>query len=181
MAQERVRAKLIWSPEWDGIIKGAAINFIRENKWRCDPIHSRDDLEQDAYIIFLKICDRYPLVVEAKHFMSLFKSALRNWMHDHARYTKRKRVVHAETIKDVSELYLERIGEVTNNGYLGALLAEAPDELKAALKILEENPKSLWRNSLGPRENLNMRLRRVLGLEDGVFDFVGELQWRLSQ
>mgnify|MGYP001572231057 CR=1 FL=1 len=128
---------------------------------------------QDAYLAFHKVSESYPRVIDPRHFMALYKTTLRNKMHDHARYVLRKRECVEITSKDVSELFEERIGDVTNYGYVAALLNEAPEELKMALALIAENPTALDENISGKRENLNMRIRRVLGIsQDFSFDTV---------
>lgn len=167
----RYRVKLLWSPIWEGPIKNWAAKHIRENLWRCDSIHGFDDLMQDAYLWFVKVSDRYPRVVDPKHFMALYKTTLRNKLHDHARYMQRKRVLHEESDTDVSEAYADRVGELTNGGFLSALLARAPEEVKQALTLVTQNPAVLNSNPHRyRRENLNMRVSRVLGLPNFRLD-----------
>lgn len=167
----RYRVKILWSPIWDGAVKNWAAKHIRENQWRCDSIHGFDDLMQDAYLWFVKICDRYPRVSDPRHFMSLYKTTLRNKLHDHARYVQRKRVVHEDTDSDISECFAERVGELTNGGFLSALLARAPEQVKRALTLVTQNPAVL---NIDPhkfrRENLSMRVSRVLGLPNFRLD-----------
>ncbi len=173
------RPRLKWCPQWEGPIRAWAIKFINKNKWRCDSINDFDDLLQDAYLIFIKISDTYPRVIEQPHFMSLFKRAMHNQMHDRARYMQLKHVLHQETASDVSEFYDE--GEETHYGYVSALLEEAPEELREALELLVKNPEKLRETDLSlPRENLNGKLRRILGF-GSKFDFVGMLRGLLQE
>ena len=189
MQQKRLRSKLNWTPKWEGPIRAWSCNFISRNKWRCDPINDFEDLLQDAYLIYLKIVEAYPSVTEPQIFMGLFKMAMTNNMHDNARYVKRKRVVHEETSVDAPELATGRIGEVTNNGYVSALLAEAPEELQMALDIIENNPEALRGKPKvkRKRQNLNMRLRRILGFDTARlnelrnYDFTGTLKSLLQE
>jgi len=176
MTRKRERIRVCWSPKWDGPIKAWSQKFINQNLWRVDRIHDADDLIQDAYLTFVKVQEAYPRVVEPGHFMALFKTAMTNRMHDRARYVMLKRTIHDDTPYDVSEMFDGRIGEVTNQGYLNALLTEAPNELRAALALLASNPGAL-RSNEGPRENLNQKLRRLLGIDKMVlkYDFVAEL------
>ncbi len=178
---KRVRVKLIWSPLWDGPVKHWAIKFNRDNQWRRERIHDDSDLLQDAYLVFMKICRRYPRVVEAAHFMALFKTALRNEWHDKSKRDGRKRACGQDLTEALAQLYAGRIGELTNAGYASLLLAEAPDELKLALALLAEHPESLraHRHRGQPRENLNMKLRRILSL-DASCDVVGDLKALLT-
>jgi hypothetical protein len=55
-------------------------------------------------------------------------------------------------------------------------LQEAPEELKLALALLINDPAKLEPTKMprGYRENLNMRLRRILGLKPG-FDLKAAL------
>jgi hypothetical protein len=166
----RTRVKLRFTPEWSPIIKNWAAKFVRDNQWRADSIHGFDDLMQDAYLLFVKVSERYPRVMDPKHFMALYKTTLRNNMHDHARYMQRKRVLHEDTSEDVSDLYADRVGELTNGGYISSLLSKAPLDLKRALDLLTQNPPCLNdAPSKRRRENLNMKIRRVLN-SDIKFD-----------
>ena len=90
-------------------------------------------------------------------------------MHDHARYMQRKRVLHEDTSEDVSDLYADCVGELTNGGYIGCLLSKAPLDLKRALDLVTKEPHHLNDAPSKPRENLNMKIRRVLG-SDIKFD-----------
>lgn len=158
----RVRATVAWSPCWEGPTKQWVIGFLRKNQWRCDRIHDFDDLLQDAYLTFLKICKKYPQVIRQAHFMTLYRTAMHNEMHDRARYMRRKRELHEDTSVDASDLP-GRIGEVSNDGYITVLLEQAPEQLRDALTCIAQNPPALY--EAGHRENLNMRLRRVLGYD----------------
>ncbi len=159
----RVRVKLAWQPCWEGPTKAWVQGFINRNIWRCDRIHDADDLLQDAYLTYLRVVSKYPKVRGQAHFMSLFRRALHNEMHDRARYMKRKRELNEDTSVDACELP-GRIGEVSNNGYLAMLLEQAPDPVREALVCIAQNPPSLYQ-ATGYHENLNMRLRRVLGYD----------------
>jgi len=173
LRRERVH---VWVPQWHGDVETWASKFINANLWRCDKILSKEDLLQEAYIIFMKIFERYPRVSQPNHFISLFQTSFRNYIHDHSRYMQRKKLVHEDTTADVSELFTNTIGEVTHSGYLALLLDEMPEELKMALEALANQEPELYskRQRGMPRENLNMKLRRILGFED-TFDFKGSL------
>ena len=164
----RARERVCWSPVWGKEYEGYAANFYRANSWRCDNIHSLPDLMQDAYLIFANIKSKYPRVIEAKHFMALYKRAITNNMHDKAAYKHRKDAVDVHLSFDATEFLAGRIGEVTNSGYLAALLDEMPEELKLVLSTLAnglppEKPEPRTRG-LQPREGLSMQLRRLLRL-----------------
>lgn len=163
--KQRVRERVIWSPTWDKVIEGYTVKFCQKNSWRCDHIHQVIDLMQDAYLVFVKVRDAYPRVVEARHFMALYKRALANNVHDKSAYKRRKDAAEVYLSADVSEFCVGRIGEVTNAGYVAALIAEMPEELRMVLNRLAQGvPQEPRRRGLQPRESLTMQLRRLLRL-----------------
>lgn len=70
----RIRLKFV--PLWEGAIEGYVVSFCKINEWRVQPALSFMDLYQEAWLLFDKCRELYPLVTEAKHFMALFKTAL---------------------------------------------------------------------------------------------------------
>ena len=167
---KRARSVVVWEPCWEGTVRQWSAKFIRTNQWRCDKIYEFDDLMQEAYLIFLRISEKYPRIIAPNHFMGLYKVALSNWFNDRASYMKR----HGQAVDvgvDPMELCLGQTGELRHAGYLNILLEEAPQELRLALALLAENPEALRTEELhtGQRENLNMKLRRILGLS-AAFD-----------
>jgi len=153
---------------WGKVYEGYAANFYRSNIWRCDRLHELSDLIQDAYVIFAKVRDTYPRVIEEKHFMALYKRALTNNMHDKASYRRRKDAVEVYLSSDVSEFFAGRIGGVDNSGYLAALLDEIPQDLRRALDLLAmglpPEPSTPRQRGMQTRESLSMQLRRLLRL-----------------
>lgn len=164
MSRDRVRAGYL--PVWSDV-QPWAIKTIHQNRWRCDRILEAEDLLSEAYLIFAKLVERYPRVVEQRHFFSLFKTALRNYLHDQARYVKKKRLAIEDTADDPCDT--DQIGELCHDGEAKAKINNAP-ELKKAFEILERNPRSLRRVFAGKRENLNMKLRRITGVEYNFMD-----------
>jgi hypothetical protein len=160
-----------YTPTWDGPIKNWAGTFIASNRWRCDVIHDFEDLLQEAWVLFDKLSKYYP-VDTPQHFMALFKRALSNSFHDHARYTMRKRNYRNsyEGIKFSRRI----LGEATNNGYLNALIAETSDNVRNALAAFDDpvtcaalRMRGRKRGKMREHENLNGRLRRVTGAPEG--------------
>lgn len=186
MTARRHRVRLRWFVEWNSKTEKCSIekwtrSFISQNLWRCDPIHELEDLLQDAYLTFLKIIDYYPRTaiaaqLDPRNFMSLYMRAITNKMHDHARLVRKKRDVYG--ISDQEDQLHNVIGEVTNAGYLNTLLAEAPEELRMAMAVMESNPAAIREEGFG-RENLNMKIRRALR-STTEFDFLGSLRTILS-
>ena len=91
--RERLRERFRdWKPEWQGtVFERYAINQARANVWRVAPLYDFADLYQELAIKFLYVVERYPEVEEPAHFMSLFKQACRNHIHDLA--SKRGRTI----------------------------------------------------------------------------------------
>lgn len=160
----KVRPTLTWSACWGGATENWTKSFIKQHRWRCDRIHDFDDLLQDAYLTFLKVERRYPRAAGQAHFMTLYRTALKNEMHDRARYMRRKREQHQDTSVDAADLTSGRIGEVGHDGYLNLLIEKAPEGVRLALECLEQNPPELHHQN-GHCETLNMRLKRVLGYD----------------
>lgn len=164
----RVRERIVWSPVWGKEYQGYTVNFFKHNMWRCDNVHSFQDHLQDAYLIFMKCQSMYPRVIEPRHFMALYKRALANSTHDKALYKQRRGAVEVFLSSDASDFQVGRIGDLTNAGYLAALLAELPEELRLMLNKLAQGlplePAQPKRRGLQPRESLSMQLRRLCRL-----------------
>lgn len=168
----RGRVRVGYTPQWSDV-QAWAIKTIHQNKWRCDRILEPEDLLSEAYIVYAKITERYPRVVEQRHFFSLFKTALKNYLHDQARYMQRKRLAIEDTEIDASEA--DQIGTL-DDGVARATINSVP-ELRTAYAILEQNPRGLRRVFADKHENLNMKLRRLTGAE---YDFMNGFREALS-
>lgn len=168
LRKRRLRERVVWTPAWNSEIQGYTANFFKSNAWRCDRVYQFEDLMQDAFLIFTRCKDTYPRVIEAPHFMALYKRALANATHDKASYKKRRDAVEVFLGEDVSDFCVGRIGETTNAGYAAALIAEWPEELRFMLNKLAQGlprePSQPRKRGLQPRESLTMQLRRILRL-----------------
>ena len=169
----KVRVRASFAPKWEDV-KPWAIKVIHQNKWRCDRILEPEDLLSEAYLIFAKLVERYPRVVERRHFFSLFKTALKNYLHDQARYVQKKREAIGDTDDDPSVVDL--IGETSHEGEIKARINSIP-ELKKALEALEKSPRCFRRVFIGRRENINMKFRRITGID---YDFMNGFREALS-
>ena len=169
----RVRVRASYAPQWSDV-QAWAIKVIHQNKWRCDRILEPEDLLSEAYLIFAKVAERYPRVVEHRHFFSLFKTALRNYLHDQARYMKRKRMAIEDTADDPAEK--DQVGDTSHDGAVRAQINSVP-QLKLALEVLERNPRGMRRVFVGKHENLNMKLHRITGAD---YDYMGGFRDALS-
>lgn len=129
----KTREHIVWTPAWKREFEGYAVNYVRANQWRCDPLNQINDLLQDAYLVFHKIKTYYPRVIDPQHFMALYMRALTNTFNDKASRRQRRQGVEVHLSLDVSEFFVGRIGETTNPGYLCALVNEMPEELQLVL------------------------------------------------
>ncbi len=166
--RRRVRRRIVWSPCWTSEFQGYARNFIRENAWRVDPVHGRDDLMQIAWLVFDHLAVSYPRVITQREFMALFKRALANKFNDMSSHKRRRADGMPIVPGDVTEIVSGRIGEVSNGGHVLALLDEMPEELKIALDLLSRDvphPQPASRpKRMVKRENLSTRICRSLGI-----------------
>jgi DNA-directed RNA polymerase specialized sigma24 family protein len=169
---QRVQPHLAFAPTWEGAIQQWACKCIRNNRWRCDRIHEFEDLLQDAHMLFEKLAAKYPRINAPQKFMAIFKAAMNNAFHDHARYQRRKR--DYEMSEEGIEFSRRILGEVSNNGYLNALIAEGSDNVQHALAAFDD-PITLAamrlprrkQGKLRAHENLNRKLCRVTGAPEG--------------
>lgn len=164
------RKKLPFNPVFYGVYQQWAYKEIERNFWRLHYLYDADDLAQDAYLKFLQCQLRYVGVVETpEHFMSLYKTAFKNHLHDLASST-----ITSSGISTVDEA--EEFDEVVEDGYgeLAVLLSRAPYPLSLlffAIETVEFNrllTKSRKRQSYGSvshRETTNELFCRLLGLD----------------
>ena len=165
----------VWTPSWSNEIKGWTLNYLKNHFWRCEhELHDEDDIVQDAYCLFLKLADHYPRVVEPAHFMSLYKTSLRNLMHDKSRYRALK-----ETVIDVDVPQEKTFNTVAycrhNEAFVIHDLLSADPEIKMLMEFVadEKNLELLrepQRTEKGaPRMTIDQRLAKLLGT--GPFPF----------
>jgi len=157
----RVRVRASYTPQWSDVQAWAA-KTISQNKWRCDRILDPEDLLSEAYLVFAKVANKYPRVIEQRHFFALFKTAFKNYLHDQARAMKRRHMALDDQTADLSDA--EQVGEWSHEGGVLAEISSVP-ELDRAYKVLKQNPRSLRRVFVGKRENLNMKLARITGTQ----------------
>lgn len=141
---------------FEGTIKGYTINFLRENEWKLDGFLEFDDLMQEAWAVYLLVAQRYSHVVKnQKHFMALYKSALRNKIIDLAAKATdcRRHVTTTSSEEDAQTSILEMVeGDLENEGYLSELIRTASSEVKAVLTFVfqpeknEEQSLEFWKN-----------------------------------
>mgnify|MGYP001172787994 CR=1 FL=1 len=179
-----------FEPEYDGPIAGYVVNHLKTNYWKVERSMQREEVLQEAYIIFLYCKQRYAgTVTEPKHFMALFKTAWFRHFTDLANKDTAQRVCISEwqMRKDDDELeQLEVMGETDNAGAMLTLLRQAPREVAMVLNLFLSAPAELldlamttWREA-GKREAGGSRqVDTLLGLPAGT-DALGATERYLS-
>lgn len=163
-----------FTPEFKGPIEGFVVNFITKHAWKVARTVPREDLMQEAHVVFLRCRAKYVEVTEPKHFMALFKTA---WLHhftDLANADTAERCVYSSTPDD-GGVELERVGELRNDGELAVRLRQAPHEVKLVLQLFLNAPQEIldlalhsWRAT--DKRMLNGgtgKINKLLGLPPG--------------
>lgn len=96
------RVQVVWEPSWDEV-QPAARNIARRSLWRLAPMYDMDDLMQEARIVFLRISRRYPNIIEAPHFMAMFKLAWVNEINTLSNRRTRDAMGHATRVEQTHE------------------------------------------------------------------------------
>lgn len=167
----------IYLPEFKGAIEGWVVNHMRSNYWRVASTIEREDVMQEAYVVFLRVKRRYPAVEGPKHFMSLFKMAWVNQFTDLANEDTARRAevpMPSRRTDDGDEIAYEPVGELANAGELGVALSQAPSEVKAVLQLFLNAPQEILELALGSwqygdkrrRATASSRVCRLLGLPE---------------
>ena len=179
--KRNTRVRIQDKPEWGSSFYGWALNYLKQNKWRCDPLLDLDDLIQDAYLVFENVTSCYPRILDQKHFMALFKSALKNSVFDKQRKERKRINSFGQTMENIDEVIETLEGEYENYGPLISAINKASPELKMLLEAFSDDEKlellraPLRKRKGQPRDNLNIRFNKILGLEKRV-NLVSELK-----
>jgi DNA-directed RNA polymerase specialized sigma24 family protein len=142
--------------------------YIRKHKWRVDSIYDTDDLLQEARLLFYKLAEYYPRVIDPPHFMALYKRTLSNFFHDQSRLQQER--CKTVSMDEASTAIHNRIGEMTNAGYALAMIESLPAELRSVLDFAATERVRLkirkqTKRPLRERESLNNRLIKKLNLD----------------
>jgi hypothetical protein len=157
----------------DAGVRGWVFKTIKANYWRVSHYYEFEDLVQDSFIVWKRICDRYPDVKETKHRMALFKTAFRNHIHD----LSKKRTKYIECCMLESDLgtavnVLREEVDGSQDPNIGLLVSQLPEKLQTLLsRLYSEKRKHPYRRRLdGTRETINERLCRLAGLDPEARD-----------
>lgn len=136
---------------FDGAIKGYTLNFLKKNKWKVSGYLEFEDLMQEAYATYLLIKDRYGTVVDSQaHFMSLYKSSLRNKITDlslKATDHRKNSTIYDQVDEDSEDSILDLlVGLEDNEAIFDDLVANAPSEIKSVINYVTQPEKSVEEN-----------------------------------
>lgn len=162
-------------PEFTGPIEGYVCNFLKRNLWRVRATHDHKDAMQEAYIVFLRVAAKYPMLDAPQHFMALFKTS---WAHEFNDLSHRARPANAEISEEMHSddgvFTRDSIGELDNDGQLAVLINQAPSEVFMVLNLFLSAPQELldmalasWRASGHYKAEGDRAVSRLLGLPPG--------------
>lgn len=181
-------AAVSYVPAWSGPVEGYAVNYATRNLWKVRSGMEREDLVQEAYLVFMKCSARYPELDTPQHFMALFKTALMRRVCDLASADSAYRERHChmgERYDDDGDAISlqEPVGELQNEGILATVLRQAPSEVLLVLRLFLSAPQEMLEIALAPTQREDARSRhigRLLGLPEG-FDALGAVRSYFSE
>lgn len=141
----------MYSPAFEGPVEGYVMNFINKHQWRVARAYQREDLKQEAYLIFLRCVGKYPDLETPQHFMALFKTA---WFHhftDLANEDTASRILVQAPVVSTEEgtVTFDVAGDTEHDGYLAILLEQAPREISMVLNLFLNAPQEILDIALG--------------------------------
>lgn len=142
----------MYSPAFEGPIEGYVMNFINKHCWKVARAYQREDLKQEAYLIFLRCVGKYPDLETPQHFMALFKTAWNRHFIDLANEDTASRILvqaPVATMEDGYEVPYEIAGDTDHDGHLSLLLEQAPREISMVLNLFLNAPQEILDLSLG--------------------------------
>jgi hypothetical protein len=138
-------------PEFTGPIEGFVVNYISKNYWRVARTVPREDLMQEAYVVFLRCKRKYTQLEEARHFMALFKTAWVRHFTDLANADTQDRLVSSTEMVDADgdAHTREMVGELCTDGELATKLRQAPAEVLMVLNLFLNAPQEILELAIG--------------------------------
>lgn len=164
-------------PEFKGPIEGYVVNFLKKNFWRVAATHDREDIMQEAHLVFLRVASRYPMVETPQHFMALFKRTWANEFNDLSdRATLARQLVSEHLFEEGEEETWQRdaVGDLDNDGALAVMVRQAPREVVMVLNLFLNAPQELlelalttWRKNGNYKAEGDKAVAKMLGLPAG--------------
>jgi len=161
--------------EWNGVFENWSRKFVKRNFWRVAAIfQTEEDALQECAAIFIKCRNRYiGRVVEARHMMALYQTALNRSWNTFSSRDPHFRVVFAER----EEMSIDE-PETAWDMKLSKLLSEVDAELKVAIIAIIEAPDEFLSIIFkgDDTKKITNRLSRMFGIRAGDRDLVVELR-----
>lgn len=145
-------------------VRGWIFNTARENLWRVSGHIGYDDLCQDGFMFWHRICVRYPNVTETKHRMALFKTAFTNHIHDLSKKRSRLELVTESDLDTPVEALLEGEDPAADPD-ASFIASQLPATIKRIVARMLEGEPPYRRYLDGTRETTNQLLCRLAGLD----------------
>lgn len=178
----RLKIRPKFRPTWEGIVEQWALAYCITHEWRTLPEFDRDDLSQEAFLIFSLVCDRYWEVRDAPHFMALFKICLINRI-NRLSNLRTKRFKKGDI--PVSMLVMGEPDEDRDMAILEGVCEGHFDEVEARSlindvgpintlynQLVEPEARHRYRRSEGVRETTNEFLCRLTNNDPALVDMV---------
>ena len=154
------RERLSFEPSFEGAVVGYAKNYLAKHVWRVQPLYELDDLLQEAFLLFVKLQDRYTFKSN-KHFMGMWKRCLHNWFVNLALHRTTRR---EESL--VEDTPCSNVGKA-NDWYQH--VSEAPEPVKRLIDAVESRKRRPRRSKrTGNRETTNKYLCRIAGVKSTI-------------
>lgn len=159
-------------PEFTGPIEGWVVNFLKKNAWRVARTMEFADCIQEAQLVFLRVARTYPDVVDAPHFMALFKTSWTRRFNDLSTDDTNVRQGEVHMEEHEGSAPWQPVGELQNDGELQVMLRQAPREVTMVLNLLLKAPQEMLETLLGSwkgrdrrtKGNGSERINQLLGL-----------------
>lgn len=169
-------------PRWEGLIEGYVMNTIPKNFFRVEVMMTREDYIQEAYVVFLRVKNKYEGQIKAdepQHFTALFKRAWANRLNDLSNEaTSIREHFVPDHNEDSSGTHRESlsVGETDNEGALAVLIRQAPREVAMVLNLFLNAPQEILDVALEPWRGKDRRFAgggsaricQLLGLDPNV-------------
>lgn len=163
----------MYKPAFKGPIEGWTVNYTKAQFWRVEAMMEWQDVMQEAYIVFMRVSAKYPVMDTPQHFMALYKRAWVNHVTDLSNEaTKLRALVGEDPAEPDLGAVSMAIGDTDNDGVLGVKLRQAPDDVRKVLHLMLSAPQELldvlladWRGPDGRRKDGgSARINAALGL-----------------
>lgn len=178
----------MYKPTFDGPIRGYVLNSLTKNGWRFAATMERQDVLQEAYLVFHRCATRYPETDTPQHFMALFKTAWARHMVDLAHEDTSRRTHEISFVTEHDDEQYDavgaQVGDLDNNGYVNTLVRQAPSEVRMVLNLFLNAPSEIldmmvdaWRGHGGTstKKGRNRMVCAALGLPEET-DALGNVE-----